>query len=352
MARRAPRVAKSESREEPLVVDEITLDGQAVRVRNANLPLAEVKLDPTNPRVANTVALNVRPDNVGLQQELESLLWADPDVHDLYRQILINKGLIERIIVRENLVVAEGNCRTVAYRKLHANYRDDPTWRTIPARILPGDISERAIAILLGEMHVAGKNTWTPFEKAGHLYKLHKEFALTQDEIAQRFKTSKSKVSQSIRAFDVMKNKYLAEYQQPGAIRKFSYFLELFKNPELREWARSDGAVDRFADWVGTGKFSRGEDVRDLPDILKNPQALRAFSDQGCEAARKVLEEDRPELSSPLLKQMIAMTRAIEDARLDEIQRIRSAKGGSSRRVVADLNGALARFMELCGGDT
>src|SRR5262249_32437384 len=155
-------------------------------------------------------------------------------VRDLYRQVLINKGLVERIIVRPNGTVVEGNCRTVVYRKLLQKHPRDPARREIPAPMLPADIGAKDVAILLGEMHVAGKNTWSSFEKAGHVYRLHEEFALTQDEIAQRLRMSKSKVNQLIRAFGVMKNKFLPKYPGPTSSRKFSYFEELFKKPQLR----------------------------------------------------------------------------------------------------------------------
>jgi len=180
-------------------VDEITLDGKSVRVRNVDLPLDRVSLDPSNPRIANTFAIGPTKDVASLQKKLENLLWEDDDVRDLYRQVQINKGLIERIIVREDGTVVEGNCRTVVYRKLSEKEPTVSLWKAIPARVLPEDIRDREIAILLGEMHVAGKNTWTPFEKAGHVYRLHKNFALTQDEIAQRLRMSKSKVNQLIR---------------------------------------------------------------------------------------------------------------------------------------------------------
>src|SRR5262249_39357082 len=155
-----------------------------------------------------------------VQEALEETLWRDPDVRGLYTQVLANEGLVERIILREDYTVVEGNCRAVVYRKLHETNPDDPRWAKVPARILP-DVGERKIAVLLGEMHVAGKNTWTPFEKAGHVYKMHRELAITQDEIAQMLRMSKSRVNQLIRAFDYMKNKYLVKFPGPSGVKKF-----------------------------------------------------------------------------------------------------------------------------------
>lgn len=333
------------------LIDEITLGGTRVQVRVQELALSAVKLDPTNPRVANTVLISSFGEGDALQAALAKLLWDDPDVHALYQSVLQNKGLIERIIVRHDGVVAEGNCRTVVYKKLAENYPNEPTWRRIPARVLPADITDRQVAILLGELHVGGKNQWSPFEKAGHIYKLFNEFGITQDEIAKLLKTSKTAVNHNNRAFAAMKEKYLPKFPGTGAVRKFSYFVELYKQPHLRDWVSGeDGALDDFVQWVGLNKISRGADVRELTDIVRNDGALEAFRAQGYEAARKVLELDRPELTSPLFKLMIEMTEALDAARLDEIQRVRKDKVGSAKKIVRDLKESLNRFVDLCDG--
>lgn len=335
----------------PLVIDEITLDGRRVVVESIDLPLDSVKLNPKNPRIANTVAVYLSEQEEELQQRLEAVLWDDADVRDLYRQVLINQGLVERIIVRQDGTVVEGNCRTVVYRKLREKRPSETCWSTIPARLLPVDIGDRDIAILLGEMHVAGKNTWTPFEKAGHVYQMHNDFSLIQDEIAVRLRMSKSKVNQLIRAFDMMKNKYLPKYPSPASSRKFSYFEELYKKPPLREWITSTpGAEDLFIDWIGTGKLDQGVQVRELEAILEDKDALDALTKEGFAAAQRVLAEDNPVITSKLFRRMVEMTDALKKAQLDDVQRVRkNGNNSKAKRIVMDLSLSLGHFMELCG---
>lgn len=331
-------------------IDEITLEGRKVRVRNLDIPINEVMLDRTNPRIANTVAISAFDSEAAAQGQLEEILWADDDVHELYRQILINGGLIERIIVREDGTIVEGNCRTVVFRKLRKNRPKDEQWRRIPARVLPNDIGARDVAILLGEMHVAGKNTWSPFEKAGHIYRMHRDFGLTQDEIAHRLRMSKSKVNQLLHAFEIMKEKFLRRYPMPANIRKFSYFEELYKKPPLREWiSRNSTAEDRFVDLVGTGKLSQGVHVRELPLIIANPDAMRALTEHGFEEAKRLLEVDDPAITSKLFRRMKEMTAELEQARLDDIQRIKKGSNSIARKIVIDLQKTLNNFVELCG---
>src|SRR5260370_2510937 len=121
----------------PLVVDEITLDGKRVQVQSIDLPLDQVTLDPRNPRIANTVSISISVEGEALQRKLEALLWEDADVRDLYRQVLINPGLVERIIVRQDGSVVEGNCRTAVYRKLHEKQPSNRPCPNIPPQLLP-----------------------------------------------------------------------------------------------------------------------------------------------------------------------------------------------------------------------
>jgi hypothetical protein len=343
-------MSQSSITRQPLVVDEITLDGKRVQVQSVDLPLQEVHLDPRNPRIANTINFAITEHGAALERRLENFLWEDTDVKDLYRQVLINQGLIERIIVRQDGTIVEGNCRTVVYRKLKQKFPNEPNWQQIPARLLPQNIGERDVAILLGEMHVSGKNTWTPFEKAGHIFRMHNDFALVQDEIALRLRMSKSKVNQLIRAFDLMKNRYLPKFPSPASSRKFSYFEELFKKPELRDWvSNTAGAEERFMDWVGKGRLDQGVQVRDLPAILEDDDAVRALSEEGFAAAQKVLAEDNPVINSKLFKRMVEMTEALRKAQMDDLQRVRRSSNSKARRIVNELNESLMHFIELCG---
>jgi hypothetical protein len=81
-----------------------------------------------------------------------------------------------------------------------------------------------------------------------------------------------------------------------------------------------------------------------------NPRALQAFVGGGADAARKILERDRPELTSPLFKLMIEMTKAIDGARLDDVTKVRGDKSGSAKTIVRELKESVDRFAELCGG--
>src|SRR5258705_415847 len=84
-------MARAKERDvEAVEVDEITLDGKRIRVRNVELPLGLVRLDPTNPRIAHTFAIERAGDAASQEKRIEERLWSDPDVRDLLRQVEIN----------------------------------------------------------------------------------------------------------------------------------------------------------------------------------------------------------------------------------------------------------------------
>lgn len=334
---------------EKKLVDRIIIEGRTVGLTGADIPIDRLRLDPKNPRLINSVlAASKAASDADLQVFLEDNLWADPNVRDLLRQIQANKGLTERILVTEDATVIEGNCRTVVYRKLHQQFPNDPAWRKVPARMLPPDITRRDIAILQGEMHVAGKITWATFEKAGHVFRLHNEYMMTQDEIAYRLRMSKSKVNQFIRAFETMHIKYLRRYPGAAGVHKFSYFEEFFKNPTLRASAsRNPALVDSFVDWVGTGKIPEGKHVRRLPEILANNSATAALKVGGYLAAMKVLENNNPALTSGLFRAIQKTTLELQDASATDIEEVQSTPAAA--RIVEGLLNALQSFRLLAG---
>ncbi len=74
------------------------------------------------------------------QKDIEKEMWGVDSTKKLFRDIKRNEGLLEEIIVKDNLVI-EGNTRLCAYRKLYAdaNRNNDSEgmgkWRKIRAKI-------------------------------------------------------------------------------------------------------------------------------------------------------------------------------------------------------------------------
>jgi hypothetical protein len=294
----------------PEMIEEITLAGKAVRLEHKDLPIDSVKLDRKNQRVQYFL----RGQNLGTMNEeeveeaLEKVLWDIPAARDLYRQVKANQGLIERIIVRADRTVIEGNCRTVVYRKLRKDFPDDPKWQQIESRILPADIEESQISVLLGNMHVAGKNEWTPYEQAAYLYHMHEELKFSLDTLADHLRLTKRSIMQKINAFR-LQGEFLEKYPEPKTnIYKYSYFEEFFKKfPKKEDYEQHES---EFVDLVGQDKLDKGAEVRDLPDIIQVPNAYKALKSDGYKAAMGVLSEEDPSLGSKFFSTVDKMIKA------------------------------------------
>jgi hypothetical protein len=111
------------------------------------------------------------------------------------------------------------------------------------------------------------------------------------------------------------------------------------------------GAEDLFVQWIGTGKLDQGIQVRELPSILEDEDAVNTLTSEGFAAAQRLLAEDNPVLTSKLFRRMVEMTDALRKAQLDDVQRVRKSRSSKARKIVSDLSDSLSHFVELCGID-
>ena len=323
------------------MVEAITLGEKEVLLAHRDLDINKVRLDPNNARIQ---FLTADVDGPLTQQVLEELLWDIDDVHKLMAAVKRNGGLVERIIVRSDGTAVEGNCRTVVYRKLHGLDPAEHRWSAIPARVLPSDVTQQQVDILLGELHIAGKNKWTAFEKAGYVYRMNKIFGWSQDALAELLRSSKASINQMVRAYALMKEKFLPKYQHEvkDPELKYSYFLEFYK--KMRD--RADDYDEQFVEWVGTGKLTKGSDVRDLLDIVNSESAFKSFKANGFEAAKGVLAQDNPARSSRLFATVDRMIDELRSARADEISSLRGGEPAKQRKI-KELYEAVLTFAEM-----
>ena len=302
---------------EPLEREVIPLAGVRIEIALVNIPIEYLKLDRTNPRIAYRLSASGKSNPS--QEELAEMLWNDPEVKDLKRSIQVNGGLIEAITVQADGTVVEGNCRTVCYWKLKEEFPADEIWTHIRARMLPIGIGRDQLEILLGELHIAGKNEWTPFEQASHLYKMHQR-GFSDQRLAEMYRQSKSSISFKLRAYTLMAEKYLPKYKDPDLLKKWSYFEEFYKRCKPKAGTPEGIQLEEdFIRWMGENKFSRGEEVRILPQILSDPSAVQIFEKYGFQDAWEHVKGASPELESNLFKAIAKATKALRHAPLNEI---------------------------------
>lgn len=66
------------------------------------------------------------------------------------------------------------------------------------------------------------------------------------------------------------------------------------KKKPLRDRREQDPAfMEQFGKWIQEGRIGDSREVRDLPGILDNEEALKKFQTEGIKAARQVLQPVR-----------------------------------------------------------
>ncbi|MGH9535399.1 MAG: hypothetical protein ACRD2E_11125 [Terriglobales bacterium] len=335
------------------ITEEVTVMGHPVRFTYSNVPIEQIELDQSNPRIRYRLAME--QNGKGLEQVIMAL----PEVKELRKDIELTGGLRERVVLQQNgngkYKALEGNCRMVCLQSLHGKSPDEDKWKTVPARILPKDTDEKQIAVLLLDWHVAGKITWQAHEKAGQVYRMLNELHMTMGEVAMYMRTSKSTVGRLESAYRMMADRYSKiddeAYRENGE-KKYSYFDEFFRQKELKEeYKRNPQFGDVFCRWVGEGRLFKGEDVRQLAGILRNPEARSKFESakppQAAVAeAMKLMEQTEPEIGSDFFKLLAKLKEACTSAaQVKEILRIRGDK--VARKRVLDAYEALGDFMKL-----
>lgn len=279
---RVPRSERLESRKTSI---EFAVVGSAVRLYVApeaalegeivELELAALKLDSSNVRF--------RDRKRALEDsELEDIIWSEAATKNLMREILASRGLSEVPIVDAHMTVREGNRRIVCLRRLSKLAHDGKlvgvapqTFDKLLAVVLRRDVNEKNVALYLARVHVGGKRQWMAVNKAAHVFELHTRDGMSFDEIWRFLSLNRSTAERMIGAYrDTLK--YREKYpDEAGWASKYSYFDEIYKRSDLREWIARKGNRERLMEWIYQERIRTGLEIRRLPLILKDQYATR-----------------------------------------------------------------------------
>lgn len=311
----------------------ITIENARVQVQYSEMPLDKIRLDPTNPRIQNEVRKRARAPT---QDDLVKLILDLPGVSELFKTIRDNGGVMDPIYVRKDGTVVEGNCRAAIYMSLRVR-KPHVRWDTIPALTLP-EVTPRQIAVLQGQFHVAGKNQWPAYEKAGHIHDMVK-LGMTLEDVARVLKLQKRVVEHLLVSYQTMTEQVLPRIKSGTGLDKWSYVYEFYKRKDLEPIRADPAKVTEFVDLVVTGKLKRGEHVRQLHKIMGNPRAKKALKKDGSEKAIIVVAKTDPAVTSPILRKLVDTTKALRSVATIDIRHIQESK--ESRDILLALHAAV-----------
>jgi hypothetical protein len=309
----------------------LTLQGKNIPYMRSTVAVEKCELDAANPRIQYLLGLRARDLS---QNEVDELIWEKDAVKALGQSILQNGGVYEHVIVQrqeDKFRVREGNCRTVACRHLLEQYPDDKRFTTMPAMIFDVDLTDEDLAVLLADMHVAGKIRWDAYEQAKHVHDLFNVYGKTYDWLSNHLRLSKSKIIELLSAYRATTD-YLSTNPGQGNVRKFSVFQELMKKKDLRDRYQNDMQFkQKFHGWLTEERLTEAKQMRDLPTILANAEATRALETENFVAASKVLIRDDPSLESDLFYSVKSATEKLRGAPASEIQDL---KEGNAQKII------------------
>ena len=265
-----PRQAIQRQNDETLLIR-----GVEIPVLTTTLRQDTLRFFVDNPRVYSVL----RKDGTAepSQEEIQAKLLDMDHVKELVQDIKRDGGLTDPIIVRDGtLEVLEGNSRLAAYR--HLVNLDPIKWGMIKVRLLPKDMDEKLILALLGQYHLKGKTAWPPFEKAGFLYRQHKNHDIPVDQLALEVGETRQKVAHMVRVYE-----FMIDNDQDEKAR-WSYYDEYLKSRFIKKVRDEDEKFDRLiVEKINSGEIARAIDVRDkLPVICKAPRKrLKSFTTGG-----------------------------------------------------------------------
>jgi hypothetical protein len=330
-----------------LVGQTLVIEGEPIPVQHREMSLEDVRLDPSNPRIQHAVKRASKGRTIG-QKDLRNLILDLSGVSELFKSIRDNGGLLEPIYVRPDGRIIEGNCRAACYLKLHdiASRNKDTRWQNIPAVFVP-KISDRQVAVLQGHYHVAGKNKWLAYEKAGHLHTMHIKLKMDEKAIAKALGMREGEVIKNLQSYEVMTEKLLPKMKNGNGLEKWSFVQEFFKSKHLEDYRSKSANVDQFVSLVVNNKLKRGTDVRKFATILNHPRAVDMLKKDSIESAMTVVGKADPTANSKTFKKLKEATTLLLHLPNPELQRLRESD--KPQAILRELFGALKDVAKTAG---
>jgi hypothetical protein len=327
-----------------------------MRAKYEEIPISELTLDPSNPRIRHKVHESEKNNPVALSIALTP---SDTPYRALREAIRQHGGLINPIKVNrleDHQVVFEGNTRLAIYQDFYKKSEESEDWSTIPCHVYDGLSVEQVDKLRLQD-HMIGTREWSAYDKAAYLTELQyrKEPLSGLMEFCGENRTV---VLRRIDAYAMMQKEYRNALKDQGLseeydfdYRKYTAFEE-FQKPSIHSslYQRGHDSQD-FANWVAQDKFPRNEHVRKLPAIMENDQAYDAFLRKDSREAERHLIVD---LDKELLKKSIpnlcrALYHATSIATVTDIEVIK--KDPIQLNEIKDVVHKLTSFIEVHLGE-
>jgi hypothetical protein len=312
------------------------------------MPPEEIRLWDQNPRIKHLLA---GLDGFPRQEDLQALIEeSQPNKFKDLRKDIEKFGQQEAVYLKGDAssgpidvaTVIEGNTRVAILSQLHDRDSTNPRFQRVKAYLLPHDISEEKLAILMANFHVKGtmRNQWDRYQIGSFLHdQIEQRGLFNQTELAEHIGKSPSWVSRHLIVYkfaldykDEIEN---ADGMTSGEAEKevnhyFSILEEAWKVKAFRDECDRDlDAKKTLFRWVHDGKFKDHRNIRAIYDIYMDPRKREQVENgelgAGDDAARRLGK------SIPFHDELDRLCRRIEGVQIGDLesidrQRVRKVK--------------------------
>jgi len=302
-------------------------DSEAELISEAKIisvSIDKLKLDSNNVRLKH---LKKTPD----ETTIEAILREVGNTSELANQILADNVVYEPLVIDSNYVVIEGNRRLVALRTLIRDIEsgkinaDGTKLNKVKCRMLPKQVSQKSIDIYLAAIHVRSKKPWKLFNRSKHIYQLSKVHHLSYNEIATRCGMAKNTIQRAIVCYQLVLDFSRKYPNDKEWFTKYSYFEELFKRKDLKDFRDNPNNVTKFSLWIYNGKFHDYQDLRKLNLVMMDGDAFKEFEKNGFRSALLILEKNDPSISNIGFQKIKDTTENLKDISRSELIDIKSS---------------------------
>jgi hypothetical protein len=331
---------------------EISVLGNKIQTRIEDLDIDDLQYWTQNPRV-NSAIKKIYGNKKVTDKEIGALLENEEHVKELYQEIRTHGGLIDEIVVKDN-VVLEGNSRLCAYRMLYKKAEKEKNedemlkWTYIKAKVLPSTITDEEIFAILGTWHIKGKKQWDTFEKAAYLKRMNHEYKYSESRIADLINEQETFVKNSIEAHDLMVVNNVYE------LDRYSYFIEMVKNRGINLELNKDKTIrEKLIVAIKNNQFNRAEEIRDVHKVLKDKVAKKMFLVEGCNfsEALDTAVGRHPELDDTLYSSIKKVTAKISNLPASKIEKIKEEikQDANKKDILRRLTKEVKKFCKQIG---
>lgn len=323
------------------------------------LPVDKVELDTRNPRIRRFLEFHEGEKTEALIALALNVTGASTEAGmrdattpaKLKASIVANGGIRQPIIVNKTsdgrFVCIEGNTRLWIYRRLLKDEAEGQ-WSSIPA-LVHADLEREDIDAIRLQAHLVGPRPWDAYSKAKYLWELQNIEMMSLPRIIDLCGGSQRDVTVAIAAYADMESFY-----RPLCIKddfdteRYTGFVEYQSNKVQSAILSAGFDGSDFASWIHGRKINNLQEVRQLPNILKNKNATKVFLQKGVKAAAELL--DRPDMDTNLKSATLdQLSRAVatkaRSVELEELRRYQNDSDCQTSQYVDDALDALSYLL-------